>query len=120
VDEPTTEADALVYGCLEDPGQELPLLVYADWLEENGAVLHAALVRHIATQEWITLTSSHAVFGDPVLINVYGYSGRRFLWVTFSRRAGKADTPDLAQRYALANLLHHVALGCVCEEWGKP
>jgi uncharacterized protein (TIGR02996 family) len=45
-----TEGDLLLAGVLEEPGEDAPRLVYADWLEENGEPYRAMFIR--AQIEW--------------------------------------------------------------------
>ena len=44
-----TTSDALLAAVLANPADDLPRLVYADWLEENGEPERAELIRHAVT-----------------------------------------------------------------------
>ena len=40
-----TDRDALLRGIIENPDEDAPRLVFADWLEENGEAERAAFIR---------------------------------------------------------------------------
>lgn len=41
-----TTSDALLAAVLANPADDLPRLVYADWLDENGQPERAEFIRH--------------------------------------------------------------------------
>lgn len=54
-----TEREALLRAVLVDPADDLPRLVYADWLEENGEAERAVFIRCHVEEERLRHTHRH-------------------------------------------------------------
>lgn len=95
------------------------LLIYGDWLEEEGAIRHATLARSLVGAEWwrrrgaverYRLTNSGVLFAE---ISWWDRAGRWF-WEARGRKGSEWEL-KLAQRAALSYLLTHKAFACSCK-----
>jgi uncharacterized protein (TIGR02996 family) len=119
-----SDGEALLRGCLDAPGEPGPLLVYADWLEEQGITAHASLVRRVALLFW---EEGHAQRHPPLYLGPYPWLAKVCRWerqgawfwkvLNGSKgRKGTNGTRGAARRNALECLLRHrwPASSCPC------
>ena len=67
-----THAEAFLQAILEDPADDAPRLIYADWLEENGDAGRADFIR-------IQCELARLPEGDPRR-PALGYQEQQLLW----------------------------------------
>ncbi len=70
------EGEALLRGVLDDPGDDLRRLVYADWLEEGGDVERGELIRVQVRLAQMGPLSAYFFTGEPERIEFDGLQAR--------------------------------------------
>src|SRR4051812_28978495 len=60
----TVDRDALYHAVLDDPDDDAPRLIYADWCEDNGEAGRAEFIRTQIERERLGEPAQHCNFGD--------------------------------------------------------